>query len=69
MIPITKPKTICRNIVIAGTSGAMFRPAMPAPKAGNNPNQTVVDVTIIPKIIPCSHILPFITLVEIGKKT
>ncbi len=52
MIPITKPNTICRNIVIAGTSGAMCRPPMPAPRAGNHPNQTVVAVTIIPKIIP-----------------
>ena len=43
---------MCRNIVIAGTSGAMFRPAMPAPKAGNNQSHTVVTVKIIPKIIP-----------------
>ena len=47
-IPITAPKTICLNIVIAGTSGAMFTPAIPAPNAGKSPNHTVVAVTITP---------------------
>ena len=69
IIPITAPKTMCRNMVIAGTSGAMFSPAIPAPKAGNSQSHTVVAVTITPKMIPCINILPFMILVEIGKKT
>jgi len=51
-MPITAPNAICLNIVIAGTSGAILRPAIPAPNAGNIPSQTVVAVTITPKIIP-----------------
>ena len=33
---------MCLNIVIAGTSGAIFNPAIPAPKAGSIPNLAVV---------------------------
>lgn len=54
-IPIIIPKIICLDMVMAGIFDAIFNPAIPAHKAGNNPNHTVVAVTITPKIIPCNH--------------
>ncbi len=46
--PRVKPNATCRMNVITGTSGAIFSPAIPAPNAGNMPNQTVtINSTII----------------------